>query len=233
MHSFLIIFRRRRYSFLLGALLALLVIEPMASSLGIMESLFDALLTVVMAILAFGLAQDKTWRIIACVLCIPAAALSIGSHLMNASHQDLGVTIGHSMGAVFFVAVACKIVASIFTSQELTLDSIVGAICGYLLLGVAWALIYAMIHAANPESFRFSEPAGPRIDRAEVSRNVFIYYSFITLSTVGYGDVIPLSDGARTLAWVEAITGQLYLAVLIAGLVSAWVATRMAPSRPP
>jgi hypothetical protein len=79
--------------------------------------------------------------------------------------------------------------------------------------------MYAMLHASSPEAFQFSEATISQLNRGENSRYVFIYYSFVTLTTVGYGDVIPLSTPARTLSWLEAVTGQLYLAVLIAGLI--------------
>ena len=231
MHSFMIFCEQRRYLLLLGALLTLLVIEPIASSFGIMGSLFDVLLVFVMVILVLALARDKVWRVVACILCIPAAMLSIGGHLLPSSAQVVSVTAGHAIGALFFVVVAGRIVRSIFTSREVSLDSIFGAICGYLLLGIAWALMYALMHAANPESFQFDDSVRQQMEQGDYGRNVFIYYSFVTLTTVGYGDVTPLSIPARTLSWVEAMTGQLYLAVLIAGLISALVARNTARIR--
>ncbi len=224
MHWLLNCFRQWRYLFLLCTLLVLLVIQPIASGFGIGGSLFDALFVFVMVVLVLALAQDKVWSVIAFILCIPAATLSIGGHFLTSSAQVLSVTIGHAIGALFFVAVAGRIIRSIFTSREVSLDSIFGVICGYLLLGVACALMYAMIYAANPEAFQFSDFARRQMEQQDQSRNVFIYYSFVTLTTVGYGDVTPLSISARTLSWVEAMTGQLYLAVLIAGLISALVA---------
>jgi hypothetical protein len=232
MHRYLIFFRQRRHLILLAALLALLIVEPIASSLALMESLFDALLVVVIAVLALTVIQDKSWRIIACVLSVPAATLSFGGHLLASSQQGLSVSIGHAIGALFFVVVAGKIVGAIFTSQELSLDSVFGAICGYLLLGVAWGLTYALIQTVNPESFQVGDAIRQHMSSQEGSRNVLIYYSFVTLSTVGYGDVTPQSDAARTLSWVEAVTGQFYLAVLITGLVSVLVAKRTARLRP-
>ncbi len=228
MHRLVILFRQWRYLFLLGALLALLVIQPIASGLGIMESLFDVLFVVVMAVLVLALAQDKVWRVVACILCTLAATLLIGSHFLSSSVQEASLSAGHAIGALIFIMVTGKIVWSIFASQELSLDSVFAVICGYLLLGVAWGLTYAMIHAANPESFQFDNAITTHLEQGDYGRYVFIYYSFVTLTTVGYGDVTPLSISARTLSWVEAMTGQLYLAVLIAGLVSALVATRIA-----
>jgi voltage-gated potassium channel len=221
-------FRQWRYLFLLGALLVLLVVHPIVGGLGDAGSLFDVLFTLVMLMLVLALAQDRVWRVIACVLLIPAAALSTGGHLLSSSAQVVSVTAGHAIGALFFVAVAGKIIQSVLVSQELSMDSIFGAICGYLLLGVACALAYAMIHTANPEAFQFGDSVRPQMEQGEYIRSVFIYYSFVTLTTVGYGDVTPVSIPARTLSWVEAMTGQMYLAVLVAGLISALVASKSA-----
>ena len=193
-HPIVNLFRQWRYLFLLVALLVLLVVQPIVAGFGDVGPLFDALFAVVMLMLVLALAQDKVWRIIACILLIPAAALSIGGHLLTSSAQVVSVTAGHAIGALFFVAVAGKIIQSILVSQELTLDSIFGAICGYLLLGVACALTYAMIYAANPESFQFGDSVSQQMEQADYSRSVFIYYSFVTLTTVGYGDVTPVVD---------------------------------------
>jgi hypothetical protein len=226
MKSFVTSCQGWRYLFLFGALLALLVIQPIVSAFGILEWLFDGLFVLVMAVLVLALAQDKCWRAAALALCIPAAALVIGGHVLTPTAQHASLFTGHAIGAFFFVLIAAKVIRSIFAAQELTWDSVIGAICGYLLLGIAWGLTYSMIYAANPESFQFGDAMRPHLAQADYSRNVFIYYSFVTLTTIGYGDVTPISIPARTLSWVEAVTGQLYLVVLIAGLISALVAKR-------
>lgn len=224
-------FRRWRYLFLLSALLILLVIHPIAAGIGGGGPLFDALFALVMLMLVHALAQDKVWRVIAYVALLPAAALSMGGHFLTSSAQNASLTAGHAIGAIFFVAAAGKIIYSILASSDLTLDSIFGALCGYLLLGVAFALTYAMLYTDNPDSFQLGAQLAPQMTQADYSRHIFIYYSFVTLTTVGYGDVIPLSIPARTLSWVEAMTGQLYLAVLVAGLISSLVASKSADSR--
>jgi Ion channel len=229
MRQFLNFFREWRYLLLLSALFALLVVEPIASSFGVMGSLFDALLVFVMAVLVFALAKEKVWRVVSLLLCAPAAILSIGSHFLTSTSHDVTLLVGHAIGALFFVIVAGKIVQSIFATYELSWDSVFGAICGYLLLGVAWGLMYATTYTANPESFQFGNAIQTHLDRGEHSRHFFIYYSFVTLTTVGFGDVTPVSTTARTLSWVEAVTGQLYLAVLIAGLIGDLVAHQTVP----
>ena len=226
MHSLVNFFQQWRYLFLLGALLILLVIQPIVLGFGTMGWLFDALFAFVMVTLVLTLARDKGWRVIACILCVPAATLSIGSHFLAPTAQEVTLFAGNVIGVLFFLVVTCKIIQSIFVSRVLSWDSICGAICGYLLLGVAWGLTFAMIYAVNPKAFQFGDLIRQQMEQGDYSRNVFIYYSFVTLTTVGYGDISPLSTPARTLAWLEAMTGQLYLAILIAGLISALVTTK-------
>jgi Ion channel len=125
--------------------------------------------------------------------------------------------VGHGLAAGLYAWAAVLIVASLFRHQPVSPDSVFGAVCGYLLLGMAWGVLYSMLDAGWPGSFavgtRFAEQA-----RADQSRiHLFTYYSFVTLTTVGYGDVTPVSAPARTCAWLEALTGQFYLAVLVAG----------------
>jgi hypothetical protein len=95
----------------------------------------------------------------------------------------------------------------------ITFHRIQGAIAAYLLLGVVWAHAYSLVALLRPGAF--SGPAsagdGPR---------AFLYFSFVTLTTVGYGDVLPVHAAARSLAMLEAVTGPLYLAILLARLVS-------------
>jgi voltage-gated potassium channel len=91
--------------------------------------------------------------------------------------------------------------------------------CGYLLLGIIWGLLYSAVETASPGSFSLPSPKDTDAVAARPDRGTLTYYSVITLTTVGYGDVTPTTPLARTLAWMEAVTGQFYLAVLVAGLV--------------
>ena len=101
----------------------------------------------------------------------------------------------------------------IFRSGRVTHVRIQGAIAVYLLFGVAWAHAYHVIDILHPGSF--SAPAGELSTPAD-----WIYFSFVTLTTVGYGDITPVSTLARALAIAEALVGQLYLAIMLARLVA-------------
>ncbi len=98
----------------------------------------------------------------------------------------------------------------------MTADKIFAAICVYLLVGYGWAFIYALIDDLQPGAFpNLSVQAKDFSGRVMQLR----YFSFMTLTTVGYGDVVPLSPIARTMAALEAIMGQVYLTILVARLV--------------
>jgi hypothetical protein len=101
---------------------------------------------------------------------------------------------------------------------EISLDRVAGAVAAYLLLGMAWAAAYHVVFLMRPDAFRF-----PEADPDELS---LLYYSFVTLTTMGYGDITPVHPAARSLAVSEALVGQIFPAVLIARLVSMELATR-------
>ncbi|MGK7937060.1 MAG: potassium channel family protein [Xenococcaceae cyanobacterium] len=114
---------------------------------------------------------------------------------------------------------AYLILRDILWSQEITIDTIRGGICVYLLIGFVWALLYGI--TASVDSNAFSQP----IIKIE-SYGRAVYFSFTTLTTLGYGDIIPVSPLAKMLTNLEAIIGQLYPAILIAILVGGYLSQR-------
>jgi hypothetical protein len=127
-------------------------------------------------------------------------------------------------GSIFFWLLGGVIVLIVVRTHAVTFDSVFGAISAYLLFGLAWALSYWAIHAVSPDSFSF--PSGdPSSGRTASSRladfSEFIYYSFVTMATLGYGDITPSGRITRALSWIQSVTGQFYVAVVIAWLVSA------------
>jgi hypothetical protein len=100
---------------------------------------------------------------------------------------------------------------------EVSLDTIAGAACAYTLLGVVWGSIYMLLEFLHPGSFHI--PAEWLLGVARDPNAALVYFSFVTLTTVGYGDITPIWPGAAGLAVSEAIVGQLYLAITVARLV--------------
>jgi Ion channel len=115
------------------------------------------------------------------------------------------------------------VLRQVFRGGPITGDRIRGSILAYLLLGIIWCLAYQLINLLVPGAFRFPEPQV--LIPGRLSHHL-VYFSFITLTTVGYGDVTPVYPIARTLAAAEALVGQLYPAILIGRLVSLQISSR-------
>jgi hypothetical protein len=222
---------RWRYLVLLGTLLPVLVVQPLSFGCSTPPQLFDAFLMLVTVALLLSFCPDKNKRLIALALGIPTGLLSLGGHLFATQSENTLILIGHGLAVVFYFWAAVLIVASLVRSQVLSLDCVFGAICGYLLLGMAWGMLYSMLESACPASFEVGSRLAEQVQGDHSRIHLFTYYSFITLTTVGYGDVTPLSIPARTCAWLEALTGQFYLAVLVAGLVGALLSKKSGTSR--
>ena len=213
-------YSERRFGVLLVILVALLAGPPVPLGFGLSAAWFDGLMALLMLAAILSLCFDRHQRMLALVLGIPTVLLSLGGHVLPGEVSVPVLFAGHLCAVLFLFGASVLIVKSLFSALTLTFDSILGAVCGYLFLGLGWAVVYAMIEGFRPGSFEI----GPKlVTGGEVARplpQVLTYFSFVTLTTVGYGDISPVSPATRTLAWMEAITGQFYLAVIVAGLVS-------------
>ena len=121
----------------------------------------------------------------------------------------------------------------LFNVRRVTLDTIAAAICAYLLMALAWGFMFALVAFKQPDAFSAGLVLRPTRDTASIISELhnFIYYSFVCLTTTGYGDIAPRSGVARMLSVLESVSGQMYLAVLIARLVSLEVAQSMMGDR--
>ena len=110
----------------------------------------------------------------------------------------------------------------LFTSGAIDANRLFGAISIYLLLGIIWSLVYVGIVEVDPDAFNGAR-AGSWLEIVPE----FIYFSFVSLTTLGYGDISPATPVSRFVVYLEAITGQLYLAIMIAGLVGIGISDRI------
>ena len=111
-------------------------------------------------------------------------------------------------------------------ARAVTGDSLAGALGGYLLAGVVFSHLYCALEIVSPRSFRVPDDMVPQLTDPGQRPYVFNYYSFVTLTSVGYGDILPVTQPARSLSCVEAVVGQFYMATVIAGLVGVRVSQR-------
>ena len=208
------------FFYLLTALLFLLLAIPLAQDFApldpdIVRAFF---FSVLMIVGARSLKGGGRYLTIGMVLAIIGVALNV-----VAIGQDSIVFKGASILSIFaFLLVSISYtMKQVAFGTEINANRIVGAICVYLLLGVIWALAYAFVDLVAPSSF-----AGIERDAETGWGTGWFYYSFVTLTTLGYGDILPLSATARSLAYLQAIVGQFYIAVLVAGLVSAYISDK-------
>ena len=140
------------------------------------------------------------------------------------------IEIVSAISSCLFLAVTVvALISRLFIVRSVTLDTISAGICAYLLTAVAFAYAFAVVELRHPGSFSaalFEKTAGG-IAPLVASLHNFVYYSFVCLTTTGFGDIAPISQGARSLSVMESVFGQLYVAILIARLVSLQVAQSM------
>jgi hypothetical protein len=212
-------YRPRRFLVLLVTLVLLLVVQPMVRGFSVRTPVFDVLYSLVLVAAILSLCERRWPRTAALVLGVPALLGKWLAYLFASTGDDFLILSDHFVEVLFLVFVAAMILRSILTQGNISLDSIFGTVCAYMLLGMAWGTFYSAIEVIKPNSFHSSGELAEALKSPGTREPVLIYYSFVTLTTVGYGDITPLSPPARTLSWLEAMMGQFYIAVLVASLV--------------
>jgi ion channel len=199
---------------LLIVLAALLIAAPFVEELEGGHLILSMLFSLVLLAAVFAVASRKRSLTIALVLAIPA----ITARWINQLRPDLVHPAVFLVCALVLLAfVIGHLLYFILRAPVVTVEVLCASIAAYLMLGLMWTVAYWLVDQITPGgAFSFNTTSGTQ------SMNGFtgFYFSFITLSTVGYGDITPVSRAARWLAAMEAMTGLLYVAVLIARLVS-------------
>ena len=119
------------------------------------------------------------------------------------------------------LTVGTLILVDVLAARRIVFDMICGALCVFVLFGMCWANVYTLLERVAPGSFAV-DFSRYRVDAGAdplAAAGVFTYYSFVTLTTVGYGDIVPSSATARWLVWLEAVFGQFYMAVFVSRLI--------------
>jgi len=128
---------------------------------------------------------------------------------------------GQCFGIVFFAFMVVTILSFVFKQYDITHDVIYGAVVVYLFIAIMWTYIFRVVEVLQPGSFTITQAL------AEETRLTFLYYSIVTITTLGYGDITPVTDVAKSFSALEAVIGQIYLVVLVARLVGINIAQSM------
>jgi voltage-gated potassium channel len=205
---------------LLIALGLLFICTPFVEELEGGELIVSGLFSLVLLAGVVAVAGRKRDLVIAIAIATPA----IAARWMNHFHPIFAAVLVFLIGALVLITfVIAHLLRFILRAPAVDVQVLCASISAYLMLGVLWTVAYWLVDKLTPGgAFSFNANAGER------SMNGFngFYFSFITLSTVGYGDITPVSRVARWLAAMEAMTGLLYIAVLIARLVSLYSSPR-------
>ncbi len=209
---------RPRYKTALVCLLALVALAPLVDALGGGLSRVLSLYGAFVAVLAVAAASDdfrhRGLAILLAVLCLglnaPAAA--------NVAHVPIAAT---GIATLVFLGYSTwRLLSAIGRTRVVSGDVLAGALAAYLMVGLTWSMAWGLVEVLAPASIRFPAPhPGP-------SFSELLYFSFATLMTIGYGDITPVSPGARTMAVFEGLMGLAFTTVLLAFLVAKYLARR-------
>lgn len=212
------------YKHLTIALVLFFAISPVLSRMSV-PSRFQSYLVVALLLFAlFEITRRASDVWIGLALGLPAIVASIfNAETPNTPAINLVPTI---LGALFVGFLIWRVLKDVSSGSRITSERVFGAVCAYLLIGFLFVDLYGFITLIDENAFSVSENLEARWAEGDstTKSDVLTYFSFVTMTTLGYGDISPISPWARTLAWIQALIGQLYLAITIAGLVGVHIA---------
>lgn len=200
----------RGMTMLLVLLVVLVFVVPVVAHLGATGTLIvDVFITLILLTGIVATAGRRFRHVLAAV-----ALIALGIRWAGWGVPALAMPLlREASSLVTFLLLAGIVAAKVFEGGEVTANRVMGAVVLYLLMGLSWSMIYEVLAVGVPGSFSSGEH-----DRGGAQR--WVYYSFVTLTTVGYGDITALTPTARSLSILEALVGQLYPAILLGRLVS-------------
>jgi len=197
------------YLILLCALLALLVLRPVLTELGASSWLLPLFVTGVLMASVWAVARRRHQLV---VLVLIVLVVLLEQWTRAAGQPLMPLATGPLLSLIFFGWVALILAIDVFSRRVVVnADLIYGGVNVYLLIGLSFASAYRTLSILSPAAIN-------GLDGSDLAQAV--YFSFVTLTTLGYGDITPLSETAHMLAYLEALFGQLYVAVLLARLVA-------------
>ena len=198
---------RWRYLYLLIALVVMLVAYPYAGGGGALG--VAAVLIPIASVFALGGKHRHR--------AIPAAlgAVTLAGVVQGVAGAEVlpFLAIGVS-GLLLFAYTTIFVLWRVLRSARVTGDTLCGAIAVYLMIGLTWSLGYVLLEYLQPGSYQVAAGGMRQANGKEL-----LYFSYVTLATLGYGDVVPVTDGARSLAVLEGLCGTIYMAILVARLI--------------
>jgi voltage-gated potassium channel len=201
------------FAYLLSALLGFLFIVAILAQYpavgGDQVVMFALELTLIVGI--WSLARQRFWFMFGLILIAIGAVNIILDAIINHSWAPY---VNFIVALLFYLFTTGLAFRSLFTGERIDMNMIMGSICVYILVGISWSILYFFESVIHPGAFN-----GVNLTSTKTLYTDLLYYSYVTLSTLGYGDITPMTPIARTLAYIEALFGQFYIAILVASFV--------------
>ena len=201
---------RNSVSIFLGAVVLFVVVMPFGQYLADPGPLEGVLLTIVLITGVFAVGGRRNSLVLAAALAIPAL---VARWLWHYWPDPLLQGLSLALGTLLLFQVTAQLLRFIVMAPRVDAEVLAAGVAAYLVIGLVWAMLYLFVGFIEPKAYQLS--TGKTLDGFNA-----LYFSFVTLTTIGYGDISPVAPIARMLAILEAVTGILFPAVLIARLVT-------------
>jgi hypothetical protein len=207
---------KSRFIYIIFAIILVLVVNPFLRPIGLFGHLFSTFLVAMIPLSSsFAFTRDKKTAIIILLLAAPFVILDGLNYFFP--HRLLMI-IAFSFATILYFYIIILLTKCLLAIKVVTADLVFCAISIYLLIGVGWGGVYAIVEGISPGSFSVA-----------LGSEDLLYFSFVTLTTVGYGDVLPLSILGKRLAILEAAMGSIYMAVIVAMIVGRYMSMNSEP----
>jgi len=208
--------RHYKFRYLTIAMLLWFILFPFLEGLKFGLVILNVLTSSIVFFGIYAVSQTRKTIFIALVLGLPWFVLSWIDILITRLPEIIMI-FSNLLLILFLAFTAIEILLFILKSKKISVDILFGTVCIYFLIGGTWSTVYILLEAIYPGSIT-NNISGV------VNLSDLVYFSYITLTTLGYGEIIPMTAGARSLAIIEAIVGVMYIAIIISRLVGLFIA---------
>jgi voltage-gated potassium channel len=217
---------------LLAALVATEIVRPLMAKADLAARVFSSAFFLIVMVAVFRAVFDtRRRRLVGWILGGITIAMNLVDALAPTAWQPVMEVLISLTAAAFFAFVLLVILEHVFGARTLQLDDIVGAFSGYIIIAVIWGRLYVAAWLLAPDYFSISPDIKWQLGNWNTLHALFDYYSFTTISSIGYGDITTTGPATNTLVWLEVMCGQFYLAVVVATIVGIKMSQALATPR--
>jgi voltage-gated potassium channel len=217
---------------LLAALVATEMLRPLMAKEDLAARAVSIAFFAIIGVAVFRAVFDtKRRRQVGWILASIVIVINIADTLVPTALHSAMEVLSSLAAAGFFSFVLWVILSHVFGARTLRMDDIVGAFSGYIIIGVIWGRLYVAAWLVVPDYFSISPEIKWQLANWNTLHALFDYYSFTTISTIGYNDITTTGPATNTLVWLEVMGGQFYLAVVVATIVGIKMSQALAAPR--